>query len=174
MFWKISSVEAANLFIKLSRLAGVSEAGARRRNPERSEGSPVLSCFSGPNAEIPSLARDLSHVCPAILSRLAGVSEAGARRRNPERSEGSSVLFLFFRAQPRNPERSEGSLKLCSLSFSLILLCRSMLTRPNSHLLVRCGKVWLTMCHTVAIVVSFRELSLACLYAVGFLLCVRA
>ena len=135
MFWKISSVEAANLFIKLSRLAGVSEAGARRRNPERSEGSsvlllffraqprnpersegsPVLSCFSGPNAEIPSLARDLSHVCPAILSRLAGVSEAGARRRNPERSEGSLVLFLFFRAQPRNPERSEGSLKLVLL-----------------------------------------------------------
>lgn len=34
--WKFPSVEAANFFGKLSRFAGVR---ARRRNPERSEGS---------------------------------------------------------------------------------------------------------------------------------------
>jgi hypothetical protein len=45
----------------------VSEAGAARRNPERSEGSGVAKAAFG------------------------GVSEAGAARRNPERSEGSGV-----------------------------------------------------------------------------------
>ena len=83
MFWKISSVEPANLFIKLSRLAGLSEAGARRRNPERSEGSLVLSCFSDP-------------AC-----------------RNPERSEGSLTLVLLdfsLWAPPLDANPSEFSL----------------------------------------------------------------
>jgi len=52
------------LFDNLRRLAGVSGAGARCRNPERSEGS-------------------------GNFTRLAVVSGAGARCRNPERSEGS-------------------------------------------------------------------------------------
>jgi hypothetical protein len=38
-FWKAPSVEATNFFSKLRRFAGVR---ARRRNPERSEGSGVL------------------------------------------------------------------------------------------------------------------------------------
>jgi hypothetical protein len=38
-FWKAPSVEARIFFSKLSRFAGVR---ARRRNPERSEGSGVL------------------------------------------------------------------------------------------------------------------------------------
>jgi hypothetical protein len=37
LWWKISSVEGANLFSKLRRLRGVRAA---RRNPEQSEGSP--------------------------------------------------------------------------------------------------------------------------------------
>src|SRR5580693_2844180 len=39
MNWKTCSVEAGDGIGKLRRLAGVSEAGARSRNPERSEGS---------------------------------------------------------------------------------------------------------------------------------------
>src|SRR6266403_397889 len=65
----------------LSRFAGVSEAGARRRNPEQSEGSQACRVDKGNWC-----ARRESN-----LSRLAGVSEAGARRRNPEQSEGSPV-----------------------------------------------------------------------------------
>jgi len=58
---------------KLGRLAGVSEAGGRCRNPERSRGPCALS--------------EGSWTCK--LRRLAGVSEAGGRCRNPERSRGT-------------------------------------------------------------------------------------
>ena len=56
---------------KLRRFAGVSAAGVRNRNPERSEG--------------PQRSED-SRTCK--LRRFAGVSAAGVRSRNPERSEG--------------------------------------------------------------------------------------
>ena len=61
----------------LSRYAGVSEAGARRRNPERYVRGISLRKASQKNW-LPGL--------DSNLSRYAGVSEAGARRRNPERS----------------------------------------------------------------------------------------
>ena len=55
--WKISSVEAANLFGKLSRFAGVR---ARRRNPEQSEGSQRAALrASEPAGETPNKVRDL-------------------------------------------------------------------------------------------------------------------
>src|SRR5262245_11213840 len=59
----------------LSRIAGVSEAGARRRNPERAKR------VEGPQLE------EWRRVAESNLSRIAGVSEAGARRRNPERAK---------------------------------------------------------------------------------------
>src|SRR5207245_9423941 len=69
----------------LSRFAGVSGAEARRRNPERSEGSPAPQ----------PLRKYWWRRLDSNLSRFAGVSGAGARRRNPERSEGSPALQFF-------------------------------------------------------------------------------
>jgi len=67
----------------LSRLAGVSGAGARRRNPEQSEGSRGYGAV-----EVDRRARRDSN-----LSRLAGVSEAGVEERGPAGSDvGGSVL----------------------------------------------------------------------------------
>ena len=89
---------------KLRRLAGVSAAGVRSRNPERSVG-PQES--------------EGSRTCK--LRRFADVSAAGVRNRNPERSEGpqrsedsrTCKLRRFAGVsaagvRSRNPERSEG------------------------------------------------------------------
>jgi hypothetical protein len=64
--------------LELELLAGVSEAGARWRNPERSEGP----------AEYLVPKKGLE------LELLAGVSEAGACWRNPERSEGPAEYLV--------------------------------------------------------------------------------
>src|SRR5690348_11060832 len=66
---------------KLRRSAGVSEAGARCRNPERSEGPLRRRDYSVCHVE-------RGRMPESKLRRSAGVSEAGARCRNPERSEG--------------------------------------------------------------------------------------
>ncbi len=93
--------------LNLSRLAGVSAAGACWRNPERSRGTSETWCRE----------QDLN------LSRLAGVSAAGACWRNPERSRGTSETWCREQdlnlsrlagvsaagACWRNPERSRGT-----------------------------------------------------------------
>jgi hypothetical protein len=73
---------SGRLDLNLSRYAGVSEAGACRRNPERREG-PL-----GPGIQRILKGKEWSGRLDLNLSRYAGVSEAGACRRNPERREG--------------------------------------------------------------------------------------
>ena len=72
---------------KLSRLAGVSRAGARRRNPERSRRIPWISVGAERGTRTPT---PLLKAADFKLRRLAGVSEAGACCRNPERSAAES------------------------------------------------------------------------------------
>src|SRR3990167_1897143 len=85
----------------LSRLAGVSAAGARRQNPERSEGPSPSTRFacSGQSRRWRDWRRGLAlsevEGWDSNLSRLAGVSAAGARRQNPEQSEGPSTSPRF-------------------------------------------------------------------------------
>jgi hypothetical protein len=68
----------------LRRVAGVSAAGARSRNPEHSEGAPLAS-------QRPTMFchRERGRMPESNLRRVAGVSAAGARSRNPEHSEGA-------------------------------------------------------------------------------------
>ncbi len=89
---------------KLSRFAGVSEAGARRRNPEHSRGIKVkLSRFAGVGAR--RLNPERSRGIKVKLSRFAGVR---ARRRNPERSRGISELVPGAGIEPARPFRNSG------------------------------------------------------------------
>jgi hypothetical protein len=69
---------AGHIAKNLRRFAGVSEAEARSRNPERSEGTEAdINEGSGAPGD-------------SNLRRIAGVSEAGACIRNPERKRGSN------------------------------------------------------------------------------------
>jgi hypothetical protein len=73
----------AKSFVKLSRFAGVSAAGARRRNPEPCEGS-------YPSTRDPKIrSKDTPYIDVKNLKPFCGRERSGARRRNPEPCEGS-------------------------------------------------------------------------------------